>query len=85
MWVNTPQGEQKIAAIGVRINVRGVTKHGFALNVNADLHYFDGIIPCGIPRQGRDQPRGQLGAAVDLADVIARISGQFRAVFENRL
>lgn len=43
VWV----GMEKIAAIGVRV-VNGVTKHGFALNVNPDLRYFNGIIPCGI-------------------------------------
>ena len=43
VWV----GEEKIASIGVRVQ-KGVTKHGFALNVNTDLSYFDGIIPCGI-------------------------------------
>ena len=43
VWV----GEEKIASIGVRV-VNGITKHGFALNVNTDLSYFDGIIPCGI-------------------------------------
>jgi len=43
VWVGT----EKIAAIGVRV-IDGVTKHGFALNVNPDLSYFNGIIPCGI-------------------------------------
>jgi lipoyl(octanoyl) transferase len=43
VWV----GEEKIASIGVRVQ-KGVTKHGFALNVNTDLSYFEGIIPCGI-------------------------------------
>jgi lipoate-protein ligase B len=43
VWV----GEGKIASIGVRVQ-KGVTKHGFALNVNTDLSYFEGIIPCGI-------------------------------------
>ncbi len=43
VWV----GNEKIAAIGVRVQ-NGVTKHGFALNVNTDLSYYDGIIPCGI-------------------------------------
>ncbi len=43
VWVN----DQKIAAIGVRVQ-NGVTKHGFALNVNTDLSYYEGIVPCGI-------------------------------------
>ncbi|MBK8031873.1 MAG: lipoyl(octanoyl) transferase LipB [Chloroflexi bacterium] len=85
VWVNTPQGEQKIAAIGVRINVRGVTKHGFALNVNTDLRYFDGIIPCGIRDKGVTSLAAQVGHEVAMEEVIARISGQFGAVFENRL
>ena len=44
VWV----GEVKIAAIGVRV-ARGVTSHGFALNVDPDLSYFSNIIPCGLP------------------------------------
>ena len=43
VWV----GIEKIAAIGVRV-IDGVTKHGFALNINPDLRYFEGIVPCGI-------------------------------------
>jgi lipoyl(octanoyl) transferase len=43
IWV----GDEKISAIGVRV-LNGITKHGFALNVNTDLSYFEGIIPCGI-------------------------------------
>jgi lipoate-protein ligase B len=38
----------KIAAIGVKIDARGVSRHGFALNVNPDMSYWDGIIPCGL-------------------------------------
>ena len=44
VWV----GESKIAAIGVKVS-RGVTTHGFALNVKPDLSYFDHIVPCGMP------------------------------------
>ncbi len=49
VWVTSAA---KIAAIGVKVDVRGITSHGFALNVNPDLRYFEGIIPCGI--YGRD-------------------------------
>lgn len=38
----------KIAAIGVKVDAQGVTRHGFALNVNPQMEYFEGIIPCGI-------------------------------------
>src|SRR5689334_88949 len=38
----------KIAAVGVKVDAQGITRHGFALNVNPDMSYFDGIIPCGI-------------------------------------
>jgi len=81
VWVATPHGEQKIAAIGVRVNVRGVTKHGFALNVNTDLRYFEGIIPCGIRDKGVTSLAAQVGQPVEMQDVIDRISQQFRGVF----
>jgi lipoyl(octanoyl) transferase len=38
----------KIAPIGVKVDANGVTRHGFALNVNPQMDYFDGIVPCGI-------------------------------------
>lgn len=43
------QKPAKIAAIGVKVDANGITRHGFALNVNPDMEYFDGIIPCGLP------------------------------------
>lgn len=39
----------KIAAIGVKVDVKGITRHGFSLNVNPDMNYWEGIIPCGLP------------------------------------
>lgn len=47
VWIRDDKGDRKIAAIGIRV-ARGVTMHGFALNVNPDLSYFDRIVPCGI-------------------------------------
>jgi lipoyl(octanoyl) transferase len=47
IWVDTPLGEAKIGAIGVRVR-RWVTLHGFSINVDPDLDHFSGIIPCGI-------------------------------------
>lgn len=51
IWVVTPEGEKKIAAIGVRIR-HWVTFHGIAVNVNPDLSHFNGIVPCGISEYG---------------------------------
>lgn len=51
IWVVTPLGEKKIAAIGVRIR-HWVTYHGLAINVNPDLSHFGGIVPCGISEFG---------------------------------
>ena len=47
VWVRDHQGDRKIAAIGIRV-AKGVTMHGFALNVNPDLSAFKTIVPCGI-------------------------------------
>jgi lipoyl(octanoyl) transferase len=45
---NQSQPAAKIAAIGVKVDVKGITRHGFALNVNPDMSYWQGIIPCGL-------------------------------------
>ena len=51
VWVNTPKGEAKIAALGIRVQ-RWVSFHGMALNVNPDLSHYRGIVPCGISEFG---------------------------------
>ncbi len=81
VWVDTPSGEAKICAIGVRINTRAVTKHGFALNVNTDLRYFEGIIPCGIADRGVTSMAALRGAPVDESEVVERLVAHFGARF----
>lgn len=81
VWVNTPQGEAKIAAIGVKVNVKAITKHGFALNVNTDLSYFDGIIPCGIQDKGVISIAALLGEPMDMALVRQRLVHYFGETF----
>ena len=85
VWVDTPQGEAKIAAIGVRVNVRAVTKHGFALNLNTDLSYFGGIVPCGIADRGVTSLAALLGAPVDQAEAARRLIAHFGAVFDYEM
>ena len=76
-------GGAKIGAIGVRVS-RGVTTHGFALNVSPDLGYFDHIVPCGIEdcRVTSMEAEGVLVEADEAASVVA---GNFERVFNVRL
>jgi lipoyl(octanoyl) transferase len=85
VWVDTAVGEAKIAAIGVKINVRAVTKHGFALNLNTDLRYFDGIVPCGIHDKGVTSLTALLGHPVDEDEAARRLVAHFGAVFEREM
>ncbi|MHB1006488.1 MAG: lipoyl(octanoyl) transferase LipB [Chloroflexota bacterium] len=77
-------GNEKIAAIGVKI-AGGVTSHGFALNVNADLSYFRYIVPCGISDKGVTSLDRVLGRAVAMAEVVAVVAGRFAEVFACRM
>ena len=74
VWI----GNAKIAAIGVRVS-RGVTTHGFALNVDPDLSYFDHIVPCGDPKAQVTSVADQGQAEVDLASVVPIVARQFGA------
>ncbi|WP_040247839.1 lipoyl(octanoyl) transferase LipB [Psychroserpens mesophilus] len=79
--VGTPFA-RKICAMGVRAS-RWVTMHGFALNVNADLGYFDNIIPCGIKGKAVTSLNVELGLEkVDEAEVKEKLLNHFKALFE---
>jgi len=77
-------GGEKIAAIGVHLS-RWITTHGFALNVAPDLSLYDGIVPCGLRREGITSMARLLGAAPPLAAVAARLAGHFAEVFARQL
>jgi len=76
--------EAKIAAIGVHIS-RSVTSHGFALNVNTDLSFFDLIVPCGIAAKPVTSIERELGREVELATVAESVSRNFGSVFESQM
>ena len=82
--VGTPFA-RKICAMGVRAS-RWVTMHGFALNVNADLGYFDHIIPCGIKDKAVTSLNVELGQKeVDMAEVQQKLMKHFSQLFEAEL
>ena len=82
--VGTPFA-RKICAMGVRAS-RWVTMHGFALNVNSDLGYFDNIIPCGIRGKAVTSLNVELGVEnISMSEVKAKIWRHFEILFEARM
>ncbi len=69
VWLRDEKGDRKIAAIGIRY-AKGVTMHGFALNVNPDLSWFDRIVPCGLPDATATSMSAELGRNVAIEEVI---------------
>lgn len=77
VWVNN----EKICAMGIRCS-RWVTMHGFALNVNTDLRYFNNIVPCGIDDKSVTSLQALSGKEIDAEEVKERIIFHFEEVFE---
>jgi lipoyl(octanoyl) transferase len=68
VWIRDDKGDRKIAAIGIRV-ARGVTMHGFALNVDTDLSFYDRIVPCGIKDAGVTSLSNELNRELKTEDV----------------
>ena len=86
VWVN--DGERahapeprKIAAIGVKVNGRGISQHGFALNVDPDLSYFEGIVPCGLHDRGVTSMAQLLGQPMGVDAVALAVARRFGHLF----
>ena len=85
LWVDSSSGPQKLAAIGVRVSGKGVSMHGFAVNVSTDLSYFGGIVPCGIADRPVTSLQALLGESVTMNATMTAIESAFAATFEYEM
>ena len=82
VWIGkNTDNPRKICAVGVHLS-RWTTMHGFALNVNTDLEYFNYIVPCGIDDKGVTSMEHELGKKVDEAAVKLKLKKHFAVLFE---
>ena len=79
VWIQDQKGDRKIAAIGIRV-AKGVTMHGFALNVNPDLSAFRSIVPCGITDADVTSLEIELGRPITVDEVAPLVE---RYIFES--
>ena len=82
VWVRDEKGDRKIAAIGLRV-AKGVSTHGFALNVNPDLSAYLKIIPCGIPDAKVTSISAELGEQITIEQVMPVLQKYICPVLEN--
>ena len=89
VWVRGHQAQAdrpaKIAAIGVKVDTRGITRHGFALNVDPDMSYFEGMVGCGLHGYGAASLAQILHPCPRMEIVIGAVTGSFEKVFGNEL
>jgi lipoyl(octanoyl) transferase len=73
VWIRDAKGDRKLAAIGIRV-AKGVTMHGFALNVNPDLSWFKKIVPCGIPDVEITSLSVELGRNIAIVEILESLT-----------
>ena len=86
VWLdaNIKGKERKVCAMGIRCS-RWITMHGFALNVNVDLDYFNFITPCGIENKQVTSLQKELAVSVPINEVKEKLVKNFKLVFETNI
>lgn len=82
VWIDGDEGPRKIAAIGVKVNSKGISSHGFALNVCPNLRHFEGIIPCGIEEHGVTSMAHLLRRSISVEELLSPVVAAFASVFQ---
>jgi len=82
VWLRDVKGDRKIAAIGIRV-AKGVTMHGFALNVNPDMSAFDRILPCGFSDTGVSSLSKELGREITIEEVTPIVEKYLRITLDR--
>jgi lipoyl(octanoyl) transferase len=82
VWVSDDRGQRKVAAIGIRVS-QGVTMHGFALNCDCDLTWFDRIVPCGITDATVTSLTAELGRSVTVTDAMPYVEKRLTEVLRG--
>jgi lipoyl(octanoyl) transferase len=82
VWLRDSKGDRKIAAIGIRV-AKGVTMHGFSLNVNPDMTAFDRILPCGFSDTGVTSIAKELGKEISIEKVLPVVEKHIKSALER--
>ncbi len=81
VWINN----EKVAAIGVKLDGNNITSHGFAINVSTDLQYFEKIVPCGLSNRAVTSLDVCLGRPIGMELVQSRVQQAFSEIFDYEL
>ncbi|GDX22779.1 octanoyltransferase [Actinomycetes bacterium] len=82
VWIRDTKGDRKLAAIGIRV-AKGVTMHGFALNVNPDLSWFKKIVPCGIPDAEVTSLSVELGRNIEIVEILESLTRNITSALDK--
>ncbi|MDR2281224.1 MAG: lipoate--protein ligase B, partial [Gordonia sp. (in: high G+C Gram-positive bacteria)] len=80
--IDDEKGDRKLGQIGIRV-AKGVTLHGFALNVDPDMTVFDAIVPCGIPDAGVTSIAKEIGAPISVDSILDEVTASIAECLDD--